>query len=158
MNFKLKTAAAAMLAVALATSPAYAGSDKDPARRPKSMQPGSQKRLRHPRSQEQIQALRKRCRARSTPEDRSGRQGWPVEEAQQAAADAQAAADRANAADAAQNCRRWWKHAAAVNTLQSTVTDLKGNQLSLATTVSDETSKIKKEIDSPTCCTTRESR
>ena len=37
----------------------------------------------------------------------------------------------------------------AVNTLQSTVTDLKGNQVSLATTVSDETSQIKKAIDSP---------
>ncbi len=36
-----------------------------------------------------------------------------------------------------------------MTTLQTTVTDLKGNQVSLATTVSDETAKIKKEIASP---------
>jgi len=37
----------------------------------------------------------------------------------------------------------------AVDTLKSTVTDLKGNEVSLATTVSDETAKMKKAIDSP---------
>ncbi|MFY9853902.1 MAG: hypothetical protein WAK26_08515, partial [Terracidiphilus sp.] len=37
----------------------------------------------------------------------------------------------------------------AVTTLQSAVTDLKGGQASLATTISDETSKLKKEIGSP---------
>jgi hypothetical protein len=36
-----------------------------------------------------------------------------------------------------------------VSTLQSTVTDLKSNQVSLATTVSDETSAIKKQITNP---------
>ena len=41
------------------------------------------------------------------------------------------------------------ENASAVTTLQSTVNDLKGNELSLATTVSDETSKIKKEIANP---------
>src|SRR6202007_788197 len=34
-------------------------------------------------------------------------------------------------------------------TLKSTVTDLQANSVSLATTVSDETSKIKKALDSP---------
>jgi hypothetical protein len=40
-------------------------------------------------------------------------------------------------------------NAAAVNTLKSSVTDLVGNQTSLATTVSDETTKIKKDIANP---------
>ena len=41
------------------------------------------------------------------------------------------------------------QNAAAVTTLQSTVNDLKANALSLATTVSDETTNIKKAISSP---------
>jgi hypothetical protein len=71
-----------------------------------------------------------------------------LQQAQQAAADAKAAAERAEAAAASQG-QALSENAAAVNTLQSTVTDLKGNQASLASTVSDETAKIKKEIDSP---------
>ena len=68
--------------------------------------------------------------------------------AQQAASNAQAAADRANAAASAENSAVV-ENATAVNTLQTTVTDLKGNQASLATTVSDETAKIKKSIENP---------
>ena len=40
-------------------------------------------------------------------------------------------------------------NAAAVSTLQSTVSDLKANAVSLATTVSDETTNIKKAINNP---------
>jgi len=36
-----------------------------------------------------------------------------------------------------------------VTTLQTSVTDLKANAVSLATTVSDETAAIKKSINSP---------
>ena len=68
-----------------------------------------------------------------------------LRQAQQQAADAQAAADKANAAAAGLA-----DNAAAVSSLQTTVSDLKANQASLATTVSDETSKIKKEIENPT--------
>ena len=68
--------------------------------------------------------------------------------AQKAAADAQAAADRANAAVSAQN-QAVTDNASAVGTLQTTVTDLKANQLSLTTTLSDETSKIKASINNP---------
>ena len=68
--------------------------------------------------------------------------------AQQAAAAAQAAAAKAQAAAMAEQ-QAVERNAAAVTTLQATVTDLKGNQASLATTVSDETAKIKKQIDSP---------
>jgi hypothetical protein len=71
-----------------------------------------------------------------------------LKQAQQAAADAQAAAAKAQAAASAQQ-QAVSDNAAAVTTLQTTVTDLKGNQVSLATTVSDETAKIKKDIASP---------
>jgi hypothetical protein len=71
-----------------------------------------------------------------------------LKQAQQAAADAQAAAAKAQEAATAQQ-QAVSDNAAAVTTLQTTVTDLKGNQVSLATTVSDETAKIKKDIASP---------
>ncbi len=71
-----------------------------------------------------------------------------LKQAKEAAAEAQAAADKAQAAASASN-QAVSDNAAAVSTLQSTVKDIKGNELSLATTVSDETSKIKKEIANP---------
>ena len=72
-----------------------------------------------------------------------------LKQAQQAAADAQAAADKAEA-DAQRSSRRLHRRTpTAVTTLQSTVGDLKTNQLSLATTVSDETTSIKKAISNP---------
>jgi len=71
-----------------------------------------------------------------------------LQKAQQAAADAQASAAKAEAAASAQQ-QAVTDNTAAVTTLQSSVTDLKGNQASLATTVSDETAKIKKDIANP---------
>ena len=71
-----------------------------------------------------------------------------LKQAQQAAADAQAAAARAEA-DATSQQQAFTANTEAVSTLQSTVNDLKGNQVSLATTVSDETSNLKKAIASP---------
>jgi len=71
-----------------------------------------------------------------------------LKQAQQTAADAQAAAAKAEA-DATAQQQAVTDNSAAVTTLQSTVSDLKTNQLSLATTVSDETTAIKKSIDNP---------
>jgi Skp family chaperone for outer membrane proteins len=71
-----------------------------------------------------------------------------LKQAQQAAADAQAAAAKAEA-DATAQQQVFTQNAAAVTTLQSTVSDLKANQVSLATTVSDETTNIKKAINNP---------
>ena len=68
--------------------------------------------------------------------------------AQQAAADAQAAAAKAEA-DAQAQQQATTDNSAAVSTLQSTVSDLKTNAVSLATTVSDETTSIKKAINNP---------
>jgi Skp family chaperone for outer membrane proteins len=72
-----------------------------------------------------------------------------LKQAQQAAADAQAAAAKAEA-DATAQQQAVTDNASAVTTLQSTVSDLKINAVSLATTVSDETTNIKKAINNPT--------
>jgi Skp family chaperone for outer membrane proteins len=71
-----------------------------------------------------------------------------LKQAQQAAADAQAAAAKAEA-DATAQQQAVTDNASAVSTLQSTVSDLKINAVSLATTVSDETTNIKKAINNP---------
>src|ERR1039458_2686213 len=71
-----------------------------------------------------------------------------LKQAQQTAADAQAAAAKAEA-DATAQQQSATDNAAAVSTLQSTVSDLKINAVSLATTVSDETTGIKKAINNP---------
>ena len=79
-----------------------------------------------------------------------------LKQAQQAAADAQAAAAKAEA-DATAQQQAVTDNASAVSTLQSTVSDLKINAVSLATTVSDETTNIKKAINNPDVLISRES-
>ncbi len=71
-----------------------------------------------------------------------------VQQAKQAAADAQAAAAKAES-EAASQQQAATDNAAAVSTLQNTVSDLKANAVSLATTVSDETTSLKKSIANP---------
>ncbi len=148
MNFKLKTAAAAILAASLVASSAYAQDGTPPAkqhhpvRKAKTPPP--------PTVEEQIQSLRQEMQGQiDSLKNSLADKDAALLKAQQAAADAQAAADRANAAATAQN-QAVSDNATAVNTLQTTVTDLKANSVSLATTVSDETAAIKKEIHSPT--------
>ncbi len=72
-----------------------------------------------------------------------------LQKAQADANSAQAEAARANAA-ASQQQMAITNNAAAVSTLDTTVKDLKSNQVSLTTTITDETTKIKKELESPT--------
>jgi hypothetical protein len=149
MNFKLKTAAAALLAVGLVASTAYAGeSDRDPSAPAKKHAKTAAKKEACDAC-DQIQALKTDMQSQidALKADLATKNAQ-LQQAQQAAADAKAAADRAEAAATSQGAAVT-ENAAAVNTLQSTVTDLKGNQASLATTVSDETAKIKKAIDSP---------
>jgi hypothetical protein len=151
MILKLKTVAAAILVAGLVVSAAYASDDAPPpakkhattrkAARPKTPPP--------PTVEEQIQALRQELQGQiDSLKTNLADKDAQLKQAQQAAADAQAAADKAQAAASSQQ-QAVSDNAAAVTTLQSTVTDLKGNQVSLATTVSDETAKIKKEIASP---------
>ena len=152
MNLQLKTVAVAILAAGLVASAAYASDDAPPpakkhvttkkAVKPKTPPP--------PSVEEQIQSLRQELQGQiDSLRTNLADKDIQLKQAQQAAADAQAAAVKAEAAAGAQQ-QAVSDNAAAVSTLQSTVTDLKGNQVSLATTVSDETAKIKKEIDNPT--------
>jgi FKBP-type peptidyl-prolyl cis-trans isomerase len=153
MNFRFKMAAAAILAVSLAASYAQTSEANPPAKKhiatKKAKASAEAKKAAEPTVEEQIQALRHDLEGqinglKSTLSEKDAQ----LQRAQQAAADAQAAAAKAEAAAAAQQ-QAVSDNAAAVSTLQTTVTDLKGNQASLATTVSDETAKIKKEIGSP---------
>jgi hypothetical protein len=147
MNFKLKTAAAALLAVGLVALSAHASDPPPPAKKHTATKKA--KTPPPPTVEEQIQALRLEMQGQIDGlKTDLATKDQELKSAQQAAANAQAAADRANAAASSQN-QAVVENAAAVNTLQSTVTDLKGNQVSLATTVSDETSKLKKAIESP---------
>jgi hypothetical protein len=159
MNFKVKTAAVAILATSLVASYAYATDTKPvakkhvatkktappkPAPAPVVLRSAAADRLQtqiqdlHDQLQHQIDSLKTDLATKDA----------QLKQAQQAAADAQAAAAKAQEATAAQQ-QAVTANDAAVSTLQSTVTDLKGNQVSLAATVSDETAKIKKAIDSP---------
>ena len=98
---------------------------------------------------EQIQALRTEMQTQidSLRNDLSAKDAQ-LRQAQQDAADARAAANKAEA-DAQAQQQTFTENASAVTTLQTTVSDLKTNQLSLATTVSDETTTLKKAIGSP---------
>jgi hypothetical protein len=147
MNFKLKPAAATVLAACLVASFAFASNAAPPvkkhaiAKKAKTPPP--------PSVADQIQALKDQLEGeinslKTSLADKDAQ----LKQAQQAAADAQAAADKAQAAASAQN-QAVTDNAAAVTTLQSTVVVLKGNQASLANTFSEETAKIKKDINAP---------
>ena len=147
MNFRLKTAAAALLAASLVASYGYAAEGKTTAK--KHVAAKKAKTPPPPTVQDQIQELRRELEGqinglKTSLADKDAQ----LKKAQQAAVEAQAAADRAQAAATAQN-QAVTDNAAAVTTLQSTVTDLKANSVSLATTVSDETAAVKKAIANP---------
>ncbi len=150
MNFKLKHAAVATLAVCLVALSAQASDPLPPAEKhavskkaakPK-MPPG-------PTVEEQIQALRQEMQGQinSLKTDLATKDD-ELKSARNEAAEARAVADKAAAAASAEN-EAVGQNAAAVTTLQSTVTDLKANSVSLATTVSDETAAMKKSIANP---------
>jgi hypothetical protein len=141
MKLRLYTAAFAILAASFAGSYAYGDC------------PAPVKHKRQPQkpcvAEDQIQALRQELQSQidSLKSDLAAKDA-ELKQAQQTAADAQAAAAKAEA-DATAQQQATSDNAAAVSTLQGTVTDLKANAVSLATTVSDETSAIKKSIDHP---------
>jgi Skp family chaperone for outer membrane proteins len=147
MNFRLKTAAAALLAASLVASYGYAAEGTTPAR--KHVAAKKAKTPPPPTVEEQIQALRQELESQinGLKTDLADKDAQ-LKKAQQAAAEAQASAARAEAAASAQQ-QAVTENAAAVNTLATSVTDLKGTSLALATSVSDETSQIKKDISAP---------
>ena len=150
MNFKLTTAAVAVLAASLVASYASAEDAKPPVK--KAVATKKTKTPPPPTVQEQILSLRQALEGQASQIDglKAGmaEKDAQLKKAQQAAAEAQAAAEKAQAAAAAES-QALSDNAAAVSTLQGSVKDLKGNQASLAATVSDETAKIKKAVESP---------
>jgi Skp family chaperone for outer membrane proteins len=138
----MKMVAAMFLAASLVGSNAYAGDPPAPAKKHTKQPP-------KPTVEEQINALRQEFQGQidGLKSDLAAKD-TQLKQAQQAAADAQAAAQKAEA-DATAQQQAVTENASAVSTLQSTVTDLKANGVSLATTLSDETAAIKKKIESP---------
>ncbi len=147
MNFRHRTTAAAILAATLVVSYAFAQDAPPPlkkhaATRKAATPPG-------PTVEEQIQSLRQEFQGqidglKGNLADKDAQ----LKQAQQAAADAQAAAAKAQAAVDAQQ-QAYTENAASVSTLKSTVDDLKFNQATIVTSISDETSALKKAIANP---------
>jgi Skp family chaperone for outer membrane proteins len=147
MNFRFKIAAAVLVAVSVASCYGQTSEAQPPVK--KHIATKKAKTPPPPTVAEQIQALRQELEGQinGLKTDLATKDAQ-LQKAQQAAAEAQAAADKASAAAGAQQ-QAVTDNASAVTTLQTTVNDLKGNQVSLATTVSDETAKIKKDIANP---------
>jgi hypothetical protein len=144
MNSRLKAAAAIVLAACVAGTLSFASDATPPAK--KSHKKAAPK---GPSVEDQIQALRQDMQSQinQLKSDLAAKDA-ALRQAQQQAADAQAAAARAQESASSQQ-QAVTENQNAVNSLQSTVTDLKANATSLATTLSDETGKIRKEISSP---------
>jgi Skp family chaperone for outer membrane proteins len=144
MKFRMYVAGATVLAASLVVSHAQS-SGTAPAKHAavKKATPAG------PTVQEQIDALRREMQGqidalKSNLADKDAQ----LRQAQQAAADAQAAAAKAEA-DAQAQQAAFNENAAAVTSLQGSVKDLTANQASLATTVSDETTNVKKMVNNP---------
>ncbi len=146
MNYKLKSVAIAVLAASLVGSQAYAGDPPAPAKKhvaTKKKQPPK------PTVEEQIQALRQEFQGQidSLKTDLATKDAQ-LKQAQQTAADAQTAAAKAET-DATAQQQATTENAAAVSTLQSTVTDMKTVNATVVSSLSDETAAIKKSIANP---------
>jgi Skp family chaperone for outer membrane proteins len=147
MNYKLKTAAVAILVAGLVAASAYAADPKPPVK--KHVAAKKAKTPPPPTVAEQIQSLREEFQGQiDSLKTEIADKDAQLRKAQEAAAEAQAAADRAQAAASASN-QAVTDNAAAVTTLQSTVTDMKAANVSIVTTLSDETAAIKKAINNP---------
>jgi hypothetical protein len=153
MNFKLRFAAAAILATCCVASYGQTSSTKPVKKHvatkktettPEPVEVKKTRASASPSVEEQIQALKHDLEGQidGLKTDLANKDEQ-LKLAQQTAAAAQAAAAKAQAAADAQQ-QAVTDNTTAVTTLQSSVSDLKGNQVSLATTISDETSKIKK--------------
>jgi len=151
MNFKLRFAAAAMLATCCIAFYGQTSSTKPVKKHittkkaetaPAPVEVRKTRASASPSVEEQIEALKHNLEGQidSLKTDLASKDEQ-LKLAQQTAAAAQAAADAQQQAVT--------DNSTAVSTLQTSVSDLKGNQASLAATVSDETSKIKKDLGSP---------
>src|ERR1019366_4705531 len=146
-NYTLKTAVAAILAVSL-SSYAYAGDPPAPAKKHAATRKAAKPK--GPTVEEQIQSLRQdlETEINGLKSDLAAKDAQ-LKQAQQAAAEAQAAAAKAQDAANVQQ-QAVTENAAAVSTLQSTVTDMKTVNASVVSSITDETAAIKKSISNPT--------
>jgi hypothetical protein len=147
MNFRLKTAAAALLAASLVASYGYAAEGKTTAK--KHVAAKKAKTPPPPTVQDQIQELRRELEGqinglKTSLADKDAQ----LQKAQQAAAEAQASATRAESAASAQQ-QAVTENAAAVSTLDATVTEMKSGNALVVAGLSDETAQIKKDISAP---------
>jgi len=140
----MKMAVAALLAASLVGSNAYAGDPPTPAKKH-----ATKKQPPKPTVEEQINALRQEFQGQidSLKIDLANKDSQ-LKQAQQTAADAQAAAAKAEA-DATSQQQATTENAAAVSTLQSTVTDMKSANASAVASFSDDAAAIKKSIANP---------
>jgi len=150
MRFRFSAPVVAALAVGLAASYGQTNATKTPVKRSAARKAKTSS---SPAIEEQLQALRHQLESQASQID-SLKTGMAAKDeqlkkAEQSAADAQAAAARAEAAVSALQ-QTAGGDAAAVGSLQNAVASLKVDQTTLAATVSDETAKAKKAIDSPT--------
>ncbi len=145
MNFRFKSAVAAILTASVVSSYAYAG-DGTPKKHPAIKRTAKPK---GPTVEEQIQSLRQDLenQINGLKTDLATKDAQ-LRQAQQAAADAQAAAAKAQDAANVQQ-QAVTENAAAVSTLQSTVTDMKNVNASVVSSLTDETAAIKKSISAP---------
>jgi Skp family chaperone for outer membrane proteins len=146
MKFRLIRAATIALAASLVVSYAHASDATPP---PKKHHPRKAATPPPPSVQEQIDALRQQMQTQidSLKNDLSDKDAQ-LKQAQQSAADAQAAAAKAQAAADAEQ-QALGENATAVTTLQNTVTDMKAANASVVSSLTDETSAIKKSIANP---------
>ncbi|MGD0096062.1 MAG: hypothetical protein ABSB60_06175 [Terracidiphilus sp.] len=150
MRFRAHAASAALLAVCFVAAYGQTTPDKSPAKKRATTQKA--KAPSAPSVQEQIEALREQLETQASQIEslKAGMAEKDVElkKAAQVAADARAAASRAEAAASVQQ-QAVGENAAAVTSLQTAVTGLKASESTLTSTVTDETAKLKKAIESP---------
>jgi len=144
MNFRLKAGAAALLAASLFGSFAYAGAAPAAAKKHRATRKDA-----GPSVQEQLEQMRQELEGQiNSLKNDLAEKNAELQKAQQSAADAQAAAEKAQQAAEAQQ-QTTSENTAAVSTLQSDVKEMKGANAAIVTSMSDETTAIKKAINSP---------
>ncbi len=146
MNFRFTAATAAILAASLVGSYGYAAAPQAPAKKHPTRRAKTPPK---PTVEDQINALRQEFQGQidGLKTDLATKDS-ELKQAQQAAADAQAAAQKAQAAaDSEQQAVT--ENTTAVSTLQGTVTDMKQSNASIVSSISEETTSIKKAIASP---------
>jgi hypothetical protein len=153
MTTRIQAIAAAILAAGIFCSQGYAADPAAPAATPAAKKHAKKPAAKQEKPQSvtpaELQQLKREMQSQidSLKNELSDRDS-KLQQAQAAAAAAQAAAAAAQAAANSQQ-QALTENAAAVSTLQSTVTDLKSNQTSIVTTIQDNQTAVKKEIESP---------